>query len=133
MEQMRYFTVEEANGQLAWLSAQVQRIASLQTDMARLHQEVRAMSRRGRTNGHGGVEQEMAAKRREVDALADPLSRLMQEVHDQGIILRDPEQGLVDFPAFREGREIYLCWLLGEDQVRFWHEVDTGFASRQPL
>lgn len=49
-----------------------------------------------------------------------------------GILLRDPETGLVDFPAEREGRRVFLCWQLGEDDVRFYHEETSGFSTRKP-
>jgi hypothetical protein len=49
-----------------------------------------------------------------------------------GILLRDPEKGLVDFPAEREGRRVFLCWQLGEDDVRFFHEESSGFSTRKP-
>lgn len=52
---------------------------------------------------------------------------------EAGIVLRDIEQGLLDFPGERNGEDIYLCWRLGEPSVDFWHGTDTGFASRQPL
>jgi hypothetical protein len=52
---------------------------------------------------------------------------------EAGIVVRDIQQGLADFPAEREGQEIYLCWRLGEKSVDFWHGTDTGFANRQPL
>jgi hypothetical protein len=52
---------------------------------------------------------------------------------DRGIVVRDIEQGLIDFPGLRGGRQIYLCWRLGEDAVNFWHDRETGFAGRQPL
>jgi hypothetical protein len=51
----------------------------------------------------------------------------------RGIVVRDVEQGLIDFPARRDGRQIYLCWRLGEDAVDFWHDTETGFGGRQPL
>ena len=51
---------------------------------------------------------------------------------DRGILLKDPETGLVDFPADREGRTVYLCWRLGEDRVSWYHEVSSGFAGRRP-
>ena len=50
-----------------------------------------------------------------------------------GIVVRDIQQGLADFPAERDGQEIYLCWRTGEESVDFWHGTDTGFANRQPL
>ena len=52
---------------------------------------------------------------------------------DRGIVVRDIERGLIDFPGRREGRQIYLCWRLGEDAVDFWHDGESGFAGRQPL
>ena len=47
--------------------------------------------------------------------------------------LKDIEQGLIDFRTEREGREVYLCWKLGEPDIRWWHELDAGFAGRRPL
>ncbi len=49
------------------------------------------------------------------------------------VVLRDLETGLVDFPSLRDGREVYLCWQEGEDEIAFWHEVDAGMAGRRPL
>jgi hypothetical protein len=59
--------------------------------------------------------------------------QLLAEVTDLGVILRDPETGLCDFPALREGEPVFLCWRLGEERVGFWHPRDTGAAGRQPL
>lgn len=59
--------------------------------------------------------------------------RLLAAIEDSGIVLRDIERGLVDFPAIVDGREVYLCWELGEDDVAFWHELDSGYRGREPL
>ncbi len=133
MAQERHVTMEEANQQLHWLEAQLQLITSLNKDLSGLQEEMRSMLQKGRSNGHSGVEQQAVAKRREIDSLASRLTGLSQEVDDRGIILRDPDRGLVDFPAVRDGQEVYLCWLPGEDRIGFWHGVDAGFAGRQPL
>ena len=61
------------------------------------------------------------------------LRREIEGLNQQGIVLRDPESGLVDFPARRGGEEIFLCWRLGEDRVGYWHGPDSGFAGRKPL
>ena len=50
-----------------------------------------------------------------------------------GCELKDLDQGLVDFPSYREGQLVYLCWKRGEDQIRFWHDLESGMAGRQPL
>ena len=57
----------------------------------------------------------------------------LAELEAMEIVLRDLERGLVDFPALREGREVYLCWVEGEDEIGFWHELDAGFVGRQPI
>ena len=56
----------------------------------------------------------------------------IEQLAKAGILLRDPEAGLVDFPAEREGRRVFLCWQLGEDDVRFFHEETSGFSNRKP-
>jgi hypothetical protein len=50
-----------------------------------------------------------------------------------GVIVRDLDTGICDFPARREGREVYLCWRVGEERIEWWHETDAGFAGRRPL
>ena len=52
---------------------------------------------------------------------------------ERGILIRDPETGLIDFPAERDGRRVFLCWRLGEDRVGWYHDEETGFSGRQPL
>ena len=54
-------------------------------------------------------------------------------LQERGILLKDPERGLVDFPSVRDGRPILLCWQMDEPSVAHWHEVSGGFAGRQPL
>ncbi len=57
----------------------------------------------------------------------------LMELREMDVMLRDLDRGLVDFPSLREGREIYLCWEEGEDEIAFWHEPDAGFGGRLPL
>ena len=59
--------------------------------------------------------------------------RLSAEIEELGVIVRDPDSGLVDFAAVRDEAPIYLCWRLGETQIGFWHPRDTGFMGRLPL
>ena len=61
------------------------------------------------------------------------VQRLAGDLESLGVILRDPETGLVDFASVRDGEQIYLCWRLGEERIEFWHPRDTGFMGRQPL
>ena len=70
---------------------------------------------------------------REVQELAAEIDGYIGEMTDLGVEFKDYERGLVDFPGERNGRPVYLCWQLGEPEVRFWHDLDAGFQGRQPL
>ena len=70
---------------------------------------------------------------REVQELAAEIDGYIAELTDLGVEFKDYERGLVDFPGERDGRPVYLCWQLGEPEVRFWHELDAGFLGRQPI
>jgi hypothetical protein len=61
------------------------------------------------------------------------LRESMLELREREIVLRDLDRGLVDFPALRDGREIYLCWEEGEPEIGWWHDLDAGFGGRRPL
>lgn len=96
------------------------------------------LSRLVSANGHA------SATRRDLDGTAAiPLQQVtpplaeITAIHDEltrlGVLLRDPLRGLIDLHHRRDGRIVYLCYLLGEDEFRFWHELDAGFGGRQPL
>jgi hypothetical protein len=57
----------------------------------------------------------------------------MERVEKLGVVVKDFDRGLVDFPHLREGREVFLCWELDEDDIEFWHDLDTGYAGREQL
>src|SRR4051812_49227949 len=58
---------------------------------------------------------------------------LIQQVKDMGVVLKDADKGLCDFPYMRQGRVVYLCWQLGEERIEYWHDIETGFSGREPL
>jgi len=60
-------------------------------------------------------------------------TRTLEDVQATGVIVKDLDSGLVDFPSVREGENVLLCWQLGEDEVAFWHGYDDGFAGRRPI
>lgn len=70
---------------------------------------------------------------RDVQARAREIASFQRELGALGIELKDPRLGLVDFPSDMNGRRVLLCWRLGEPEVQYWHEVDAGYAGRQPL
>ena len=75
-----------------------------------------------------------AFDRRPTEPLAAEIRALLQEIADMGVEVKSLDEGLIDFPSVRRGREIYLCWKLGEgDRISWWHEPHTGFAGRRPI
>jgi hypothetical protein len=68
-----------------------------------------------------------------VERVAGELAATIDEVTELGVQVKDVEEGLVDFPALRRGETVLLCWKLGEDEIRYWHTLDGGFAGRQEL
>ena len=119
----RTFTLEEANAAIADLSARLERIREARQVLFRHGERIRGTAKR---NGGGAEGAE------HLDATRT-LRTEMEHLAEQGIILRDAETGLVDFPSERDGRVVYLCWRLGEDAVAYWHDPDSGFAGRRPL
>jgi hypothetical protein len=85
------------------------------------------------TGGNGHLAEDLTKARTEMHEAGSRLEALMGELAETGAELKGIEEGLIDFPSLREGRVVYLCWRLGEDEIAWWHELDTGFAGRQPL
>ena len=75
-----------------------------------------------------------AFDRRRTEPVAAEIRALVQTIADMGVQVKDLDVGLIDFPSTRRGREIYLCWKLGEgERISWWHEVNAGFAGRRPI
>ena len=73
-----------------------------------------------------------AYRRRATDPVAREIEALLRDVAELGVEVKDPDQGLIDFRGKLRGREVYLCWKLGEgDRIAFWHDLETGFAGRK--
>ena len=85
-----------------------------------------ALSEAAPTNGGG-------EDGRQVGVAFLEVRRLLGMIEQSGIVLRDIDRGLIDFPALMDEREVYLCWELGEDEVAYWHELETGYGGREPL
>jgi hypothetical protein len=121
----RHFTREEANAALEGLRPLLQRLRDAK-DLLTDEEAHEALA--GAATGNGGGEAGV-----QVGESFLEVRRLLAALEEAGIVIRDIDRGLVDFPALREGREVYLCWALGEDGVDHWHELDAGYRGRQPL
>ena len=80
-----------------------------------------------------GESGDLAAAREAVGAHAERINRYLQELETVGCVFKGFDAGLVDFYSLRDDRPIFLCWRLGEDRITHWHEIDSGFAGRQPI
>ena len=58
---------------------------------------------------------------------------LMSQIREMGVLIKDLDKGLCDFPFLKEDRVVYLCWHLGEDSIDYWHDIEAGFGGREPL
>ena len=129
----RHFTPAEANELLAEVRPLAESLVQHRQGM-RLAAERRARLT-ARIAGNGGdldpqepgeLDEQFQRESHAVTQAAEQLERL-------GVLVKDLDTGLVDFPALHEGEEVLLCWQLGEDEVAHWHGVDEGFAGRKPL
>lgn len=122
----RYFTLSEANETLNTIRPLVDEIQAIRQKVLSSQPEI--WSALEKSVGNGG--------NRSLSLLIQDFEQLDALVHsilELGILIKDINIGLLDFPALREGREVYLCWQLGEGEIAFWHEVDSGYAGRQPI
>ncbi|MCH7836513.1 MAG: DUF2203 domain-containing protein [Chloroflexi bacterium] len=126
------FTQEEANALLPRLSDILLQIQESKVKHDQLQEKAAEYAQRMSSNGHV-IEKELNETRQELEQAATALNSLIERVRELGCEVKDIDQGLVDFRTVREGREVYLCWKLGEPDVRWWHELETGFAGRRPL
>ena len=129
----KYFSVEQANKTLPL----VEKIVG---DIVRQFRVVNDLDGRlsgvlehdGKRRGDDPYTEELAQTRAELEAEAETLHIYRQELDHLGVELKGPD-GLCDFPALKDGREVCLCWRLGESSVLHWHEVQAGFTGRQPI
>jgi hypothetical protein len=119
----RIFSLEDANAELVELRG---RLPRLREARQRLIDTGRRITAAVEADG-GGIEGS------DWFVAQETLKAELRWLADHGILLRDPETGLVDFPAEREGRRVFLCWRLGEDDVAWYHDERAGFSGRRPL
>ena len=129
----RLFTLEEANALLGWLETKLSALEPYYAELARSQERRAALLEKGRGNGASHLEEEANRLQQMLEELQKSMQDTLDDIARRGIIVRDLQRGLVDFPSLREGRQVLLCWLRGEPDIRFWHDLDTGFAGRQPL
>jgi hypothetical protein len=125
---MRLFTVEEANAMLPTVREILGKIQRGFESVVDAHEAAQQAAERASLGGGG-----MEGGARYVKTLTQ-LGEWVAGLELMGVQIKDYERGLVDFPAMRDGRVVFLCWQLGEgESIEWWHDVEAGFAGRQPL
>jgi len=127
-----YFTREEAEALLPQITVVLLRIREEHRAMQQSEVELGELHAQSMNNGHH-LHGRITSLQQALEQHIETQQELMGELARFGCVLKDPQTGLIDFLSLRDGREIYLCWRLGEDRIRYWHYLDTGFAGRQPL
>ncbi len=128
----RYFTREEAEALLAQIRVILLDIQQERALARSSEEELETLETRARGNGHD-LHERIAKLQKNVDQHIQTLRNLGKNLDTLGCVLKDPETGLIDFLSLRDGHPVYLCWHLGEEHINYWHEIQAGFAGRQPL
>ncbi len=122
----KFFTVEEANALLPRIRALIEDIFGVRQQAMTMRPDILPVLEKAANNGG-------SHKTGELFEIFKDFETLIAELQGLGCELKGLEQGLVDFPAIINGRQVYLCWQYNEPKVAFWHDIDAGFAGRQPL
>jgi hypothetical protein len=129
----RVFTVEEANAMLETVRPLAEQMVAHRRALAEAMARQERIEGKVRGNGGGMPPREPAELAAVVAEEAEAVARCLERIGELGAVVKDLDTGLVDFPALRGDEEVFLCWRLGEDEIRYWHGVDEGFAGRKEL
>lgn len=121
-----YFTLQEANETLDTIRPWMDEIQAIRQKILANQPEAWPAIERSAGNGGNRALSNMVLDFEKLDAL-------VHRIQETGAILKDINMGLLDFPALREEHEVYLCWQYGEGDIAYWHEVEAGYAGRQPI
>lgn len=122
----RYFTEEEANTTLKELLPAIEELIATRNRIVEIRPELQSGLQKALGNGGSQATGELLN-------LMVRVRRYLEQIQGTGVLVKDLGRGLLDFPAEREGRVVFLCWQRGEPTIAYWHDIDSGFAGRQPL
>jgi hypothetical protein len=133
-QEQKLFTLTEAERTRRELEPVLIEAIEVRRKMAPLDEELSGIAARIQWTGGMVVAYEKAARLRfEHDRLAESLKSAVEKIQATGCVVKDLDIGLLDFPALINDEEVYLCWRLGEERIRFWHRQDEGFSGRKPI
>jgi len=121
-----YFTLQEANETLKEIRPLMEEVQRIRRKILQNQPEAWPAMERSAGNGGNRALSNMVQDFEKFDAL-------IHRIQELAVLIKDINLGLLDFPALKDGREVYLCWQYGEGDIAFWHEVEAGFVGRQPI
>ncbi len=134
MQRLRTYTVEEANNELPRVRRIVAQIAELSALLPELEDQARIKEYEAKRPAAGSDDRDRHQQARDAASGAElELLKAVASLNSLGIQLKGPLEGLIDFPSYRKGELVELCWKLGEEKVEHWHHVGEGFAGRKRL
>jgi hypothetical protein len=129
----RTFTPDEANKALGEVRPVAERLVQLRERMRELGSSQSKLVIAIGGNGGGHTAGDLGAAQAELVELSAAASACVRSLDALGVLVKDADLGLLDFPAVRDGEPVLLCWHVGEDSVAFWHGYEEGFAGRKPV
>ena len=129
----RHFELDEAQALVPWLAERFEEVALARAAAKEIAAEIHSTEDRMRSNGGSHSEQAAASLRHVAGLIAALMEKQVGAIERRGIHVKGIEPFLADFLSLRNGRVVYLCWKEDEDRITHWHDVDAGFAGRQPL
>jgi hypothetical protein len=129
----RYFTPAEANEALATVRPLAEKLVGHRRALREAQERRGELTRRIAGNGGALDARRAATLAARVNREAEAVARSVTRIQELGVLVKDLDRGLVDFPALRGDEEVLLCWQVGEDEVGYWHGLEEGFAGRRPL
>lgn len=128
------FTLPQAESLLPEIEIEIRSAIELKARYQQAEGELQAFNQRLMLSGGMAVDRDaILARRAAKDKTAEQLKSAIDAIHGFGCLVKDLDIGLIDFPTLYQGREVYLCWKLGEKGITFWHGVDEGFRGRKPV
>jgi hypothetical protein len=129
----RLFTPEEANAALVEVRPLVEQLVSHRRKLSEAQALQTALITRIAGNGGDMAPSDLREAQEAIERAAGAIAEAADQLTELGVQIKSLEEGLVDFPALRNGEVVLLCWKLGEDEILYWHGADEGFAGRKPL
>ena len=130
----RYFNLESANELIPFLTDRIQQMQKIKSQILQI---VSDLEKKGMQLEElfkkADLSPEEKSRRQILENLGDEINSFMFEVQERGVLLKDIEKGLVDFYAKIAGQDALLCWKLGESEILFWHDLESGFPGRKTL